>query len=286
MTLYVLDLGGGSVQTAVWDKELQAVSSFKTPATMNEMIDRIAADFEERRQTFEGIAISAPGIVDQERREIRGLSAIPYIHTHSLWDLLEERLGVPVVIENDAKCSGICEMQVGAGKNYQDALFFVIGTGVGGAVFIDGKLHRGRDLSAGEFGMMIGNNGKTLSYNGTVSNMARFYSQETGQQVDGKQLFEAMYAGDEVAESYITRMFEALAQKIFELQVALDVEVVIISGGISVRSDLIEQLAPYVDRFFKEREVELLRPEIKVAHYANSSNLIGAALNFLEQQAH
>ncbi|BDR57575.1 ROK family protein [Xylocopilactobacillus apicola] len=72
--------------------------------------------------------MSLPGVINQESGYIEGISAVPYFHNLPIRDELQRRLQLPVTIENDANCSAIAELSVGAAKNLQNVLFIVIGT--------------------------------------------------------------------------------------------------------------------------------------------------------------
>src|SRR5699024_5734651 len=70
------------------------------------------------------------------------------------------------------------------------AVFVVIGTGVGGAIFINGQIYKGAHLFGGEFGLMQNTNGQTLSINGTAVHVAERFSKKIGQPITGKELYE------------------------------------------------------------------------------------------------
>ena len=109
MGLMVFDLGGTSVKYGYYvDEILTNKGSFKTPASLEEMIAEMSAVIKEN-ENIEGIAMSAPGSVNQPGRVIEGISAIPYIHFTPIYDLLEKEFGVPIAIENDANCAGLCK---------------------------------------------------------------------------------------------------------------------------------------------------------------------------------
>src|SRR5699024_11964455 len=92
------------------------------------------------------------------RRSSDLISAIPYIHFTPIYDLFEKEFGLPVAIENDANCAGLCEVDRGAAKNGENIVFFVLGTGMGGSIFINRQLHKGSHMYCGEFGMSLNSN--------------------------------------------------------------------------------------------------------------------------------
>jgi N-acetylglucosamine kinase-like BadF-type ATPase len=134
MALLTIDVGGTSIKYASFDKGQLAHKGVKdTPKTLEGFYDtfKIIKDEISEKVELTGIAISCPGAVSKADGVIYGASAIPYIHNFPIKTAFEELLGLPVSVENDANCAALAEVSYGAGKAYQDLLFFVIGTGIG-----------------------------------------------------------------------------------------------------------------------------------------------------------
>ena len=149
MALLTIDVGGTSIKYASFDKGQLANKGTKaTPKTLDAFYQVFSEIKEEVSQHTDltGIAISCPGAVSKADGIIYGASALPYIHNFPIKTAFEELLGLPVSVENDANCAALAEVSYGAGKNYQDLLFFVIGTGIGGAVVLDKKIRHGAHL--------------------------------------------------------------------------------------------------------------------------------------------
>ncbi|WHA09137.1 ROK family protein [Enterococcus montenegrensis] len=280
MVLAVFDIGGSAVKYGTWkEKALFNQGSFKTPATFSEMV----AEMKEVIATIgaiDGVAISSPGAVNVAKRRIDGISAVEYLHNRPIFDQLEAAFGVPVTIENDANCAGISEIELGAGTKAQNAVFVVIGTGIGGSIFINRKIYKGSHLFGGEFGLMKPFGKSILSPIGTAVNKAREFSEAIGRQVDGRMLFELADNGDEMAQNYLAQMYDALALSLYDMQVSIDPEIIIIGGGISVRSDVIENIKGRIFDLLKAEGVESIMPEVVACKFKNDANLIGAAANF------
>ncbi len=280
MSIAAFDIGGSAVKYGLWTgKELQQLGKFKTPASFAEMVTQMKKILATSPDVL-GIAISSPGAVNVEKRQIDGISAVPYLHHRPIFDEFEQAFSLPVTIENDANCAGICEMEIGAGKNVQQAVFMVIGSGVGGAIFINGDIYKGAHLFGGEFGLMKNTNDKILSINGTAVHVAERFSEETGKQVSGIDLFELKEQGDKKATAALETMYEHIAQILYNIQVSIDPEMIILGGGISARAELATELSQRLARLLDEEGVGDILPEIVTCHYQNNANLIGAALNF------
>ncbi|HJB23738.1 MAG TPA: ROK family protein [Candidatus Jeotgalibaca pullicola] len=290
MQIAVFDIGGTAVKYAVWSQEegLTNQSKFPTPETWEEMKETLKGTFQllkEKTGAFVGAAFSCPGAVDTVEGVIRGISAVPYIHHIPLREELTKLLGVPVSIENDANCAALAELWQGAASNIQNALFFVIGSGIGGAVIINRELVKGKNLFGGEFGYMLLEENKTLSDLASPVRAANEYQEELGidQAISGKMLFERAEEGEELAQRYVSRLKTSLARGIQLLLVAFNPDKVIIGGGISSREDLISDVSVLVNQYLEKTKATDVRAEIVACHFLNDANLLGAVASFANQ---
>lgn len=114
-----------------------------------------------------------PGVIDTERGYMITGGALTDLDSFAFKDELEKYIGLPVELENDVNCVALAEKWKGNAKNCNNFICMTIGTGVGGAIFINNKLIRGNNFSAGEFGFMLldkreNYSEKTLSMLGSV----------------------------------------------------------------------------------------------------------------------
>lgn len=284
MSLAVFDIGGTSVKHGIWEKQaLSEVSAFPTPDTFEKLLEKFKQVIDTYDRSIEGIAISSPGAVDQVKRQILGISAVEYIHQRPIFDVLEHYFGLPVTIENDANCAGIAEVDLGVGKDAQNIAFVVLGTGVGGALFVQRELYKGSHLFGGEVGLLKSQNTETFSLNGTLVKAANFYSEQTGTQVEGKELFALKENGDPIAAQLLDEMYQIMANNLYNIQVMFDPELIVLGGGISRRPDLAAELSTRLFDSLKKEGVEAIMPAIKCCKFQNDANLIGAALNFQQK---
>lgn len=284
MNLVVFDIGGTSVKYGLYqDGSIEKKSSFATPKTWDEMKENLYQVFKKLSDAdTKGVAISSPGAVDTEEGVIKGLSAIPYIHRFKIVDELEALFGLPVAIENDANCAGLAESKFGIGQDSKNALYFIIGSGIGGAVCQNGQLYKGSSLFGGEFGYMIIENGKTLSTLASPVQVADRYAKAHGlTDFSGKDLFDLADSGDEEAKAALAGLYDALATGIFNCLVSFNPDLVGIGGGISVRPDLVSELDKRIQKLIHDTEASELTYELKSCQFKNDANLLGAASNFL-----
>ena len=284
MAILVFDMGGSAVKYGVWSQDsLVSKGKFTTPNTWEEMKAQLQQVRTSVNEEIEGVGISAPGAVNAQERRIDGISAIPYIHGFDIYSELEAAFGVPVTIENDANCAGMAEFYQGAGKEYQQAAFVVIGTGVGGTLFQNGELVRGAHLYGGEFGLMILDQGKTFSQLGTAVQMAWRYCDRIGVDratITGEEVFQRAEDGDAIAIEEVNKFYRYLAQGLFSIQFAFDPEVIIIGGGVSAKKGLLQEVDQRLKKMLADQALNDFVPLIKLCDYRNDANLVGAAANF------
>ena len=143
MSLLAIDIGGTTIKYTLYDKgKLGDITSVKTPIDLESFYHCLSNIVEQAKKEhiIQGVAISSPGAVNKNTGVIEGASALPYIHGFNIQSELETLFALPVSIENDANCAALAEVAFGAAKGCTTALLLVLGTGVGGAVVIDGKV--------------------------------------------------------------------------------------------------------------------------------------------------
>lgn len=290
MVLITIDVGGSSIKYSLFSEgKLGEVKSKRTPNDLKgyySCLKDIVSEMRREKINITGIAMSSPGAVNQKTGYIEGFSALPYIHGFNIHHVLEEKLGLPLTIENDANCAALAEVAYGAAKNLQNVLFLVLGTGVGGAVVLNGKIHHGNHLFGGEFGFMLMDEKHTFSDLGTAVNMAKRYNIRQKTELTGQEVFRrAREENDSVAQEEMKCFIFNVAKGIYNLQYAFDPELIVIGGAVSQSEWLVPELNKQLQKIIKNLEIPPFLPEIKVCHYRNSANLIGAVVNFQQNKA-
>lgn len=285
MSLLVFDIGGQSVKHAVWaNSELVEKGSFKTPnnweALLNSMIEVVEA--RKVSHKVDGVGISAPGSIDNKAGVIGGTSALPYIHEFKIVEAWEEAFALSVSMENDANCAALAELGYGVAKDYNNVAFMIIGTGIGGAVAMNGELVKGRHLFAGEFGYMLMDPEHTLSREGSSYYQINLHNKANpdAKIENGKELFDLAASGDHKASEIVDGIYDALARGIYNLSLIIDPELIAIGGGISVREDIVDELMARTKVYLEREGAMGLEPNIQVCQFFNDANLIGAAVNY------
>nr|WP_263325122.1 ROK family protein [Neobacillus sp. Marseille-Q6967] len=296
----VFDVGGTNVKYAVINEEGEFLTKGDFPSTGHDFekfqFDIISVTLKHKEKyNVSGIAFSCPGGVDSETGIIGGASALPCIHGPNFKKIFGEATGLPVEIENDANCAALGEVWKGAAKDNQNVMFTIIGTGIGGAVVKERKIHKGANLHGGEIGYMILNaqndNGelitRTWSHLAATGALVRAVAKVKGvdsSALDGKKIFDAAEAGDADCINAIDKFYLYLAQGIYNIQYVYDPEKIIIGGAISSRPDLIEQIYKKLDQILESVQIAKVRPVIETCQFKNDANLLGALFHYFQRQ--
>ena len=287
MNYLAYDVGGSSVKYALVDASgnLQEKGSFATPATLEQFYQEVV---QVRQQLSEGREIcgagfSMPGAVNNQTGIIGGSSALDYIHEFPIRQALSERLGMMVTIENDANCAALGEAWTGAGRAYRNLAYFVIGTGVGGALVHDGKIIHGPHQHGGEFGYMVMNDDyDILSEVGSTGGLCRQLAKIRNVPVDtydGRKVFALKEQGDADAARLIDQMYEYLARAAYIIQYTFDPEAILFGGAISSRPDFIPTINEHLQKILMKVGVAHVKPKLLPCQHGNDANLLGAVAN-------
>lgn len=206
---------------------------------------------------------------------------------------MQEKTGLTVEIENDANCTALGECWLGAAKDTQDSAFVVCGTGIGGAIVKNKRIHTGAHMHGGEFGYYIvdsdikNNKFSTWSFVGSTFALANAIAKRKGIEInnfDGKKSFELYDAADEVAIEEVNKFFTYMAIGIINIQYTYDPEIIIIGGAVSERNGIINEIEAKVKEILSSNECATVIPKIRKCIYGNDANKLGALYNFLQKQ--
>ncbi len=308
-----IDLGGTKIEAIIVDASNQVVGQNRQPTPtdggpadvakqMSEAMSGAAKDAGVETTSLHGIGVGSPGDVDDDAGTVANARNLPnWIEPFELAAVLSERLGASVHLGNDVQVATRAEFQLGAGKPYDSVLGVFWGTGVGGGIVLDGKPWLGRG-AAGEIGHTVvrrggahcpcGRRGCLEAYAGRGAMEARARREvDKGANTDLFKLMKsrgrsrltssiwghALQAQDPLATELIDRAVRALGAGIASAVNLLDVEAVIIGGGLGVRFG-----QPMAERIATEMHPHLFNdsrpPAVRVAGLGDLGGAIGAAL--------
>ncbi|WP_017578615.1 ROK family glucokinase [Nocardiopsis valliformis] len=304
-----VDIGGTKVAAGVVTSGGRVLARLRTETperskSPSVVEDTIVAVVSELRQEYRvrAVGVGAAGFVDERRSRVLFAPHLSW-REEPLRDALSVRLGLPVVVENDANASAWAEVRAGAARGVDDVVVVNLGTGIGGAIVLDGALHRGRYGLAGEFGHMTvvpgghrcecGNRGCWEQYASgnaltrearelvaSESPVAEVLRQAVGgdpELITGPLVSELARKGDRACRELLEDAGGWLGVGLANLAAAFDPELFVIGGGVSEVGELL--LGPARSAFEKGLTGRGYRPEARVvaAALGNEAGMIGAA---------
>ena len=287
-----LDVGGTSMKAALVDEARQVIGAARIPTGRADgpdaVVERIVATVADQvaaaratGYTPRGAGVVVPGVVD-DQRGVAVYSANIGWRDVRLRELIEKRVDVPVAFSHDVRAGGLAEGELGAARGVRDYLFLPIGTGIAGAVVLDGQPYSGHGYG-GEIGHMIvdpsgpecgcGAHG-CLEAIASASAIAAEYSRRTGRLADSL-VSELAAGGDADAVAVWDRAIEALARALQAYTTLLAPELVVIGGGLGEAGDLL--LRP-LTQALDARLTFQRRPRLVPAQLGDQASALGAAL--------
>ena len=185
------------------------------------------------------IGIGVPSVVDSVEGIVYDVQNIPGWEKVHLKDLLEEKTGKTVYLNNDANCFALGEWMYGDGRGKQNMIGIIIGTGFAGGIIIDGKIYEGRNCGAGEFGM--------IPYKQSILEhycSGQFFSRLVG--VNGEDIYEKALNNDPVSKKLFYDLGTHIAEAIKIVLYTYDPESIILGGSVSKAFPL------FRDGFYRE----------------------------------
>ncbi|WP_026886315.1 ROK family protein [Clostridium beijerinckii] len=290
MRYLALDVGGSSIKYALMTEELEFIEKGKKPTPLDKIenfIEAIGETYDKYKEDIEGIAISMPGVLDSEKGYAYTGGALSYNEKKEIVKILRERCPTKITIENDGKCAALAEVWKGSLKDFNDGVVIVLGTGVGGGIVRNKKIHKGKNFFAGEFSFISTNVNNTEECWGCISGSKALINEVSKvkgipyEELDGYKIFEYANNNDPDILKILDDFTYKLAVQIFNLQCILDPEIFAIGGGISSQEILIQYIKRNVDKYYKSFGVDLPLPNVVSCKFRNDANLIGALYNFI-----
>jgi glucokinase len=291
MTVIGIDIGGTKIAGAVVaaDGSLQHKTQVPTPQHSEGVLQAII-DMCRQLQThaeISGIGIGTAGLVDFDAGKINYASNINgWAGTEAAREV-SAAVGLPVRVDNDVNAMALGEASFGAGRGYSSGLYVTVGTGIGGAIILDGKLWRGALWTAGEVGHMLADPYSTrmcscgqaghLEAIAAGPAMARRYCELTDTPLhhDLRQVVDKAKAGDTIAETVIAESAKVMGRVLAGVLTILDTEILVIGGGVAEVGDLWWQ--PFVEGVRSDVMMVPQQVIIKAAELGTNANIVGAA---------
>jgi len=302
-----IDAGGTKLLGGVVDEQLvvhHRVHRSWRGADRSETLDTFVEAVEEVRAAapdVEAVGFGIPSLVDPDTGVSLWSNHLP-LDDVPFRDLMSERLGLAVHVDNDANLALLAEARRGAARRARHALMLALGTGIGGGILIDGRVYRGAGGTAGELGHLVVDtdgaecpgdcpgrgclevaaSGSTIGLEGERAGREEPESAlgrrlAAGGEISGQFVTELAHSGDPAAMAVLESVGRRLGAGLTGLVNAFNPEVVVVGGGAVAAGELLLGPARAV---VAERALPPSRDAVRIvpAHFGDESGMVGAAL--------
>jgi glucokinase len=286
IALVLADLEGR--QIGKWSSDL---ASLKTPQrvvnTLVAALDSLLRQHSIAKKKLYSLCAAVPGIVDPKTQRITATPFLPGWEHLPLRKMLEDALGVPIIVENESNLSALGERSLGAAKDHDNFVFLSLAKGVGAGIFIKGNLHGGATGGAGEIGHMQipgapraplsahlpGSLEQIVGARGIEQTWRKIAQAATRRKSPtATEILDLAACGDRKAIQTIERTAKALGDAIVNISVLLD-PTMIVFGGMVGRSQI---LFDHVLRQLRQRQYNLEQTQLCLSALGEDAAMTGA----------
>lgn len=263
-----IDVGATNMKIGLFDGDMNLLDMMQTltdqEADLNRLMDFIEGSVrllltrnDLNTGDLEGVGAALPSYIDYEKGVALETSNIMSLSNAPVRELLRARLGVKVMLENDANAAALAEHTMGAGVNYDNMIYTALSTGIGGGLILNGRLYRGMHGMAGEIGHMFVSDSTgypcSCGVTGCVqsissgANMAKYATDRikegydssilnyagTLSNIDMEAVGKALQSNDSLALEVVNRGAEYLGRMFHSLNQIFDINIFIYGGGVA-----------------------------------------------------
>jgi predicted NBD/HSP70 family sugar kinase len=248
-----VDFGSRAVRTALCDLGggVRAREEIRSRGSVEERIDALASSARSLLRTsklpghlLENAVVALPAVVSPADGRVSAPD-LPGLGASNLREQLEHALGVPVTLENDVNLAAVAEQRRGVAQDVADFAFLLVGAGLGAAVMLDRKLHRGHNGNAGELDAV--RNGRSDDVDPCAASITQLVAElAVGKEsvleppFDVQELLAAADAGDAVGVAVVEEAARRIALHVLPLAATLDLPLVVLGGSVGANAALLE----------------------------------------------
>lgn len=287
MRILCFDIGGTFIKYGLCDENFNLLEKDKIPTLAENggqsIIERVI-EIIEQYDSIDRVAVSTAGQVDSENGiVVYSTDNIPYYTGMRVKSLIENKTGIPTFVENDVNSAALGEAHFGAAKGVSDFICLTLGTGIGGAIFLNNKLYKGSASSAGELGhMIIHSGGKQCTCGGegcyecyaSASALIKAVNKVSPVELNAFQIFEKENIEKPEVRSEIDKWIDEIIVGLVNIIYIFNPSMIVLGGGIMNEDYIIELIdrkiyTRLMDNF---KNVKIVRPKL-----GNDAGMIGAA---------
>lgn len=307
-----IDLGGTNIGIGIVSEEGELVFKTSVPVEDNKNPEALLAQMAEgtkqcieecgiEKENIVFVGVGVPGLIEGPKGQVILAANINW-HNVDAVSFLEEKIGLPVYLGNDADCAAMGEYHSGSGKQFKSLIMITLGTGIGGGAVANGKLFPGFNGFGGEYGHI------PLVHNGVQcacgrkgcfevygsANALKRETREAAEQhpesliwemcegdldnIGGRTAFDAADQGDETGKAVVEQYIDYLADGISGIINMFRPEVIVLGGGVSNQgASLLDPLNEKVAKLCVASDT-IPAPKVVKATLGNSAGIIGAGL--------
>jgi glucokinase len=305
-----VDLGGTKMLVGVVEAGPTVHHRSEAPSvglTADELLDTLEAELRKALALHAGalsIGLGIPCTIDRERGLAISAVNLPIVNM-PIRDLMTERLGLPVEIDNDGNVAALAEHRWGAARGARNAVLLTIGTGIGGGLIVNGEVYRGSTGAGAELGHLVidadgppcqgncPNHGcvEAVASGTALGREARAAAQRepdsvlgkrlaAGEPVDGRATTDAAIAGDAVAREVVALIGTRIGVALSGIANVFEPDVIVVGGGVMAAGDLL--LEPAREELRARALPPMNQTKVVAAELGAEAGMIGAATMALE----
>lgn len=288
-----IDVGGTYLKFGIIDhsgniKTRDKVETIHDLAKFVEQLDRIVL---QNKEKVRAVTISCPGKINTKTGVVYFGGALDFLNEFALKAHVEQVSSLPCLVINDGKAAALSELWLGNLKDVTNGLCLTLGTGIGGGLILDRQLFEGSHFQAGEVSFMIERqNTKGIQKVAGQDGSAVGFIQQANQLLhaddllDGLNVFNQLEKRNPIIYPLFEQFCRQIAKVIINIQSIIDMETVVIGGGISAQPKVVEEITKQYqslrDSFPMMRDT-LTAVEIKPCLFRNDANLLGSLYYYL-----
>ena len=279
-----IDLGARFLRVAVCDLagDVRARQDMQTAGAARERIRSLGGVVQSLLETsglsaelLDRAVVGVPAIVSPGDGSVSSTD-LPGLDTLDLSAELERQLGVPVAAENDVNLAALAELRNGAARGVHDFAFLLVSDGLGAAIVLDGRLHRGSNGAAGELDAV--RSGRPDEVDPCESALSAYAATLVGTEpttvvapYEAQDLFAAARAGDAVGRAVAAEAARRIALHIVPLAATLDLPLVVVGGDVGAQGDLLlEPIRRHLEEWLE------FPPRVEISAHGHAAVLDGA----------